>query len=81
MKIHMEEGLQLIITPESYVEQVALSKWIETYQGTGGFLIESYAQHRVQADAGCALCGKGIGYHNDPAVGHQYQEPVAQPRR
>ena len=38
-------------------------------------------QQSVQADAGCALCGHGIGYHTDPAVGHQYQEPVAQPRR
>jgi hypothetical protein len=39
------------------------------------------AQQMRAADAGCSLCGHGIGYHNDPSVGHQYQEPVAQPRR
>lgn len=63
MKVRMEEGLQLIITPESYVEQIALSKWVETIKGECGLLIESYAQHKHALDA-AGFCA------------HDYQPPV-----
>ena len=55
MKVRMEENLQLIISPESYVEQVALSKWADTVKGECGLLIESYAQHRLHTDPPSAL--------------------------
>lgn len=47
MKVRLVEGLQLIITPENYVENVALEKWVETHKGAGGLLIEVYAKHSV----------------------------------
>jgi hypothetical protein len=31
MKVRLEPDLQLIITPESYVEQVALLAWLEKF--------------------------------------------------
>ena len=48
MKVRLEEGLQLVITPESYVEQVALSKWADTVEGKCALLVEAYAQHGVE---------------------------------
>lgn len=58
MKIRMEEGLLLIVTPESYVEHVALAKWAETHQGEGDLLIEAYAQQPRALDE-CPDC---VGY-------------------
>lgn len=62
MKVRLAEVLQLIVTPENYVEHVALAKWAETHQGAGGLLVESYAEHCVQADEvlGCTSCRSGL---------------------
>ena len=69
MKVRLAEGLQLIITPENYVEQVALSKWDETHQGAGGLLVEAYSEQnahlntaphehlQTEFDYICASCG------------------------
>ena len=40
MKVRLEENLQLVITPESYVESVALSTWIE--KNRLGLLVEAF---------------------------------------
>lgn len=47
MKVRLAEGLQLVITPESYVEQVALSKWADTVKGECALLVEAYAQQNA----------------------------------
>lgn len=65
MKVRLVEGLQLIITPENYVEHVALAKWAETHQSAGGLLVEAYAEHRVQADPPSALKNYIAGIRND----------------
>ena len=40
MKVRLEKDLQLVITPESYVESVALSAWIE--KNRLGLLVEAF---------------------------------------
>lgn len=57
MKVRLEEGLQLVITPESYVEQVALSKWADTVKGECALLVEAYAQQPLAAPDVCKSCG------------------------
>ena len=64
MKIRMEEGLLLVVTPESYVEQVALAKWAETHQGEGDLLIESYAQQPHALDEAYCTCKNPDVYIN-----------------
>ena len=59
MKVRLEEDLQLVITPESYVEQVALSKWADTVKGECALLVEAYAQHGVHPTALCAGHSEG----------------------
>ena len=49
MKIRLEKEITLIVTPESYVEQVALQAWSEKNDVSGGgLLIEAYAEHSVE---------------------------------
>ncbi len=50
MKVRLEEGLQLVITPESYVEQVALSKWADTVKGECALLVEEYTKQKRAGD-------------------------------
>lgn len=65
MKVRLEEGLQLIITPENYIEQVALNVWsrecLTPDSSLSGLLIESYYQagkcHVCKGDTGAYLNG------------------------
>ena len=48
MKIRLEKEMLLVVTPESYVEQVALQAWSEKNDVSGGgLLIEAYAEQSV----------------------------------
>lgn len=48
MKIRLEKELLLVITPESYVEYVALLAWSEKNDVSGGgLLIEAYTEQSV----------------------------------
>jgi len=48
MKIRLEKEMLLVVTPESYVEQVALQAWSEGNDVSGGgLLIEAYAEQSV----------------------------------
>lgn len=68
MKVRLVEDLQLIVTPENYVEQVALSKWAETHQGAGGLLVEAYAQQKRAVDETICTCEKY--FENPTNPGH-----------
>jgi hypothetical protein len=46
MKIRLAKDLQLIVTPESYVEQLALAAWSEK-KGNQSLLIENYHDRQV----------------------------------
>jgi hypothetical protein len=72
MKVRLAEGLQLIITPESYVEHVALVKWNETHQGAGGLLVEAYAQqsaHPTPESGGTLPTVESNSENTTPTVG------------
>ena len=43
MRVRLDEPLLLVITPETYIEQIALSVWVEQNAlECSGLLIESY---------------------------------------
>lgn len=51
MKIRLEEGMKLVITPENYVEMVALNKWMDTHPDMkGGILFEGYPTYKEHLD-------------------------------
>lgn len=57
MKVKLEPDLQLVITPENYVEQLALSLWAARNKEGTGLLIESFIETKK---IGCPSCQYGL---------------------
>ena len=71
MKIRLKKEMLLVVTPESYVEQIALQAWSKKNDVSGGgLLIEAYAELPLErntpipaASSVCPSCGHMDGYH------------------
>jgi len=79
MKIRLEKEMMLVITPESYVEQIALQAWYEKNDVSGGgLLIEAYAEQSVHPTVLCTCFKNSNGTIEHPAQNCPIHNP---PRR
>lgn len=55
MQVRLEENMQLVITPESYVEHVALMAWCKNKKSLQRILIEAYTKPEHVPSCKCHL--------------------------